>query len=310
MIIAILAIYGAILIVLEKIGIISWSRWWAASFVAIWAALQLALLIPMTWTSPQGPALVLRNTVPIVPNVAGEVVEIVSKPNEPLAAGAVLFRIDPVPYEAAVKSIEAQLTLQRQLLENTIKLQERNVGRLIDVQERQAAVDNLQGQLENARWNLDKTTVRAPSDGFVTNVALRTGARVGGAPVMAFVETSRTGLAVEIAQNNVRYIKPGQNAEIAFKIAPGTIYTGKVQTVVQAISTGQVLPSGSVATPKDIQPAPFVVVIDLDDKDFAKGLPMGATAHAAIFTEHGGMTRAIRRIILRQISILDYVNPF
>lgn len=310
MIMIILAIYGAILCVLEKMGLISWNRLWTASFFVIWAVLQLFLLIPMGWTSPEGSAIVLRNTVPIVPNVAGEVIEIVASPNEPLTSGSVLFRIDPVPYEAAVKSIEAQLTLQEQLLENAVTLQERNVGRAMDAKERQAAVDNLRGQLENARWNLDKTTVRAPSDGFVTNVALRTGARVGGAPVMAFVETSITGLAVEIPQNNVRYIKPGQKAEIAFKISPGTIYTGKVQKVVPAISTGQVLPSGSVVTPKDIQPAPLAVVIDLDDKEFAKRLPMGATGHVAIFTEYGAVARIIRRILLRQLSILDYVNPY
>jgi hypothetical protein len=34
-------------------------------------------------------------------------------------------------------------------------------------------VDQLKAQLDGAKWNLDKTTVRAPADGYVTNVALR-----------------------------------------------------------------------------------------------------------------------------------------
>ncbi len=175
MIMAILAVYGAILLVLEKLGIIVWSKKWAATFPALWLALQLILLIPMGWGSPQGPALVLRNTVSIIPDVSGEVIEIAAVPNKPLAAGDVLFKIDPVPYEAAVKSIEAQLALQEQLLANATELREKNVGRGVDLLERQAAVDNLKGQLQNAKWNLEKTTVRAPADGFITNVALRKG---------------------------------------------------------------------------------------------------------------------------------------
>lgn len=310
MIIAILAIYGAILLVLEKLGIIVWSKKWTATFPALWLALQIMLMIPMGWGSPQGPALVLRPTVSIVPNVSGEVIEIAAEQNKPLMSGDVLFRIDPVPYEAAVKSIEAQLALQEQLLANATELQGKGVGRGVDLLERQSAVDNLKGQLQNANWNLEKTTVRAPSDGFITNVALRKGARVGGAPVMAFIDTTLTAVGVEINQNNARYIEPGQPVEIAFKFAPGAIYAGKVKGVIQAISTGQIVASGLAVTPNEIQSAPFVVEVELDDQDFARKLPMGATGVAAIYTEQQKVSRIIRKVILRQISILNYVNPF
>ena len=53
--------------------------------------------------------------------------------------------------------------------------------------------------------------VRAPADGYVTNVALRKGARVANlplAPVMAFIDTSDTLIGVEIAQNDARYVRP------------------------------------------------------------------------------------------------------
>ncbi len=69
---------------------------------------------------------------------------------------------------------------------------------------------------------------------------------------MVFVDTSSTGIAVEIAQSNARYIAPGQTVELAFKFAPGKIHTGKVRTVVEAISNGQVAPSGLAATPIQI----------------------------------------------------------
>jgi len=57
------------------------------------------------------------------------------------------------------------------------------LGRGFDVEQRQADVDQLAARLEGAQWNLDKTVVQAPADGYVTNLALRKGARVANLPL-------------------------------------------------------------------------------------------------------------------------------
>ena len=89
--------------------------------------------------------------------------------------------------------------------------------------------------------------VRAPADGYVTNVALIKGARVANlplSPVMAFIDTSETIIGVEIPQIDARYLAPGQPVELTFKFFPGKVFTGKVEAVLQAMSTGQVAASG------------------------------------------------------------------
>jgi len=53
-----------------------------------------------------------------------------------------------------------------------------------------------------------------------------------------------------------------------------------------------------------------VVRVKLDDDVFAKSLPAGATGTAAIFTEHVKVSHIIRRVLLRQLAILNYINPF
>jgi RND family efflux transporter MFP subunit len=246
----------------------------------------------------------------IIPNVAGEVIDVPVEGNTPLKTGDVLFRIDPVPYEAQVRAIEAQLKLSTTRLAQMTQLFERDSGRGFDVEQRQSEVDQLKAQLEGAKWNLDKTTVRAPADGYATNLALRKGARVANSPVMAFIDTSETLIGVEISQNDARNIAPGQPVELTFKLVPGTVYTGKVETVLQAISTGQTQTSGLAVTPKEVQSAPFVVRVRLDDQDVARRLPAGSTGTAAIFTEAAKPTHVIRKVLLRQIAILNYVNPF
>ncbi|MGE3149207.1 MAG: efflux transporter periplasmic adaptor subunit, partial [Pseudorhodoplanes sp.] len=107
-----------------------------------------------------------------------------------------------------------------------------------------------------------------------------------------------------------RFISPGQAAELTFKFRPGAIYSGRVETMLQAISSGQVQASGAAATPGPIRTMPFVVRIRLDDAAFAASLPAGGLGEAAIFTDHVTSTHVIRKVLLRQIAILNYINPF
>lgn len=313
MIVVLLNVYLALLFILVKLKVIPFNLFWKISPVIVFLLLLIGLFIPMNWGAPQGDALVIRQSVPIVPNVAGEVTDVPVSANAPLKTGDVLFRIDPVPYEAALKALDAQLKFEELRLSQMTRLQERQTGRAFDVEQREAEVEQLKAQVEGAKWNLDKTVVRAPADGYVTNLALRKGARVGNlplAPVMAFIDTSETIIGVEIQQIGARYVAPGQPVELTFKFMPGHIFTGTVETVLQALSTGQTQVSGQAVTPRDVQAAPFGVRVKLDDADVAKRLPAGATGTAAIFTDHVKVAHVIRKVLLRQIAITNYINPF
>ena len=313
MMIALMAVYLVLLFLLERFGIVTFNLFWKSSPFIVLLLLNLLLFIPMGWGAPQGAALVARNSVAIVPSVAGEVTEVPVVANTPLKAGDILFRIDPVPYAAQVKAIEAQLKLSELRLSQMTQLYERDSGRAFDVQQRQSEVDQLRGQLEAAQWNLDKTVVQAPADGYVTNLALRKGARVANlplAPVMAFIDTSDTLIAVEIAQIDARYISAGQEVEVTFKFLPGQVFSGQVESVLQAVAPGQLQVSGAAAMPKELLTVPFVVRVRLDDAELMRRLPAGSTGTAAIYTDHVTFSHFIRRVLLRQIAILNYVIPF
>jgi len=313
MMIAIMSVYLALLFGLVWLGIIRFNTFWKVSPIILLIILNLGLFIPMGWGAPQGPVVVVRNSVAIVPDVAGEVADVPVVANTPLKAGDVLFKIDPTPYDAQVKAIEAQLKLSTTRLAQMTQLFERDSGRGFDVEQRQSEVDQLTAQLQGAKWNLDKTVVRAPADGYVTNLALRKGARVGNlplSPAMAFIDTSDTLIGVEINQIDARYIEPGQEVEVTFKFVPGHVYTGKVESILQAIASGQTQTSGTAVAPKAIEAAPFVVRVKLDDAAFAERLPAGATGTAAVYTERVKVSHIIRRVLLRQVAILNYINPF
>jgi multidrug resistance efflux pump len=312
MIVAIFNIYLVLLFALVKLRIVPFNLFWKISPALVLVLLLFGLFIPMGWGAPEGKALLIRPSVPIVADVSGEVIDVPVEANVPIKAGDVLFRLDPVPYRAQVDALAAQLRFEELRLQQMTELERTQAGRAFDVQQREASVEQLRAQLAGAQWNLDKTVVRAPADGYVTNLALRKGARVGNlpiAPVMAFIDTSDTVIGVEVAQNDSRFIAPGQAVEIAFKFQPGRIHTGRVEAVLQAISTGQVQASGLAVSPGPVQAAPFVVRVKLDDPALAQSLPAGSVGDAAIFTAHVTSTHVIRKVLLRQIAILNYVLP-
>src|SRR4051812_13800707 len=311
MIVVLLNLYIALLVLFVWLRFIPFNTFWKISPVIVALALLIGLFIPMGWGAPSGPAAVARNSVQIVPSVAGEVVDVPVVANTPVKEGDVLFRIDPATYEAQVNAIEAQLKFAELRLSQMSELQRRDTGRAFDVQQRESEVDQLKAQLDGAKWNLDKTTVRAPADGYVTNLALRKGARVTAqSAVMAFIDTSETIFGVEIPQTSARYVAVDQPVEVTFKIFPGQVYAGRVEAVLQAIASGQGQTGGLAVAPSEIQSAPFVVRIKLNNQDVAQRLPAGSPGLAAIYPDHVKAAHVIRKVVLRKPAILNYVNPF
>lgn len=311
MIVFLLNVYLAILFLLVWFKIVPFNLFWKASPFLVLLLLLVGLFIPMGWGAPAGSLLLGRHAVSITPDVAGEVIEVPVAANKPLKAGDMLFKIDPVPYAAQVNALEAQLSFAELRLSQMTELERTQAGRAFDVQQRDSEVKRLKAELERARWDLDKTTVRAPADGYVTNLGLQKGARVStNAPVMAFIDTSSSVAVVEIQQIDARYVARGQSVEMAFKFLPGRIVTGKVEAVLQAVSTGQSQASGLAVTPGGAPSVPFVVRVALDDAALAATLPAGSVGDAAIYTEHVKPAHIIRQVLLRQIAILNYIIPF
>ncbi|QGJ68689.1 Efflux transporter periplasmic adaptor subunit [Planctomycetales bacterium 10988] len=175
------------------------------------------------------------------------------------------------------------------------------------------AVAQAKELLADARYNLDHATVRAPANGTVQQLALRPGARVAALPLRAalvFVDTNRTRISVAINQNQLRYVKPGQKAEVVLKYQPGMTLEAEVVGITPVTSGGQVQSSGVVEdlTPKQLKSEPYQVVLALtDDRLKENDLPGGAVGVAAIYTERVTFTHVIRRVMLRMQAWINYV---
>jgi multidrug resistance efflux pump len=98
----------------SKLKLVKWG--WASGTVTLLAgAFILAVFLALfNYLTPSGSFTIVSRVTEVMPNVSGQVIEIPVKPNEPVKAGTVLFRIDPAPFQYKAKQLEASLAQAEQ----------------------------------------------------------------------------------------------------------------------------------------------------------------------------------------------------
>lgn len=253
----------------------------------------------------------LAFTTAVVPWVKGRVTEVPVQPNVPLKKGDVLFRIDSTPYQAAFDSLQARLGLAQTRLGQEQELLSQGAGQQYEVERYQADVDQLSAQLADARFDLEQTTITAPTDGFVTQLILRPGVMAVPLPlkpVMVFVHSDKLVFAATFKQNALQAIDEGDEAEIAFPAIPGRVFKGHVIQVLPMLGEGQLQASGTLlqfSLPQ--RPGRVPIEIEIDDDLSEYNLPIGSSATVAIYTGEFRVTNIVRRMILRMKSWENYL---
>ena len=198
-------------------------------------------------------------TVAVVAQVAGEVKEVCFEEGALLKKGDVLYRIDPVKYEAAVASAKAQVAqaeanadYARKTFDRTTALFEKKVASADDLDAATsknaaaaAALDAAKAALVSAEDNLAHCTIVSPVDGKVGLNAATAGNYVTTAsgplativrqdPVrVAFAPGSRDYLAVFGGEKGLREL-----FDVRVRLADGSVYEqdGEVEFVGNAVN--------------------------------------------------------------------------
>lgn len=166
--------------------------------------------------------------------------------------------------------------------------------------------------LEQARLDLDRATVRAPTDGVVLNVKIDEGYYAqAGQRLMTFVSTSDVWIEAFLRENSIGNIGPGDAVEVALDVAPGRIFEGVVSSVGYGVDWDKTQPGGLPQVPgargwlRD--PQRFPVVIRFSD-DASKGLRReGGQADVLIYTSDNWLLNGIGWLWIRVASLLSYV---
>lgn len=310
MVVITIAIWLGFLFALVKLGVFKrWYMWMKISPAVIYIAFIFIVALPMNFTAPKGAVMLLRESVQLSPAVSGMVDSVPIASGEEVEEGTVLFTIDDTPYKAEVDNIKAQIKLADLRLDQARLLLKKRAGRLADVQEYEAQLEQLNARLGAAEYNLAHTRVLAPRTGIVPHVALEAGTQVSpGKAVMTFIDTQRFAMTGRIGQAYIRHVKPGQKVDVVLKLLPGKVIPAKVSQVVAANPAGQLTPTGLAIDAQNWSEQPFLVVLDLSENTDLPVLPAGAFGTMAIYTaDMSTIGELIRAIMLRTETWLNYL---
>lgn len=174
-------------------------------------------------------------------------------------------------------------------------------------------VVQLQQQLQAALYDLERTTVVAPSDGIITQLALRPGSMAVPMPLrpaMIFIPTQKRLIAASFWQNSLQRMESGSEAEVILDAVPGKVFSGKLISVIPAMSEAEVQINNQLLSARQLSEfGQAIGLIELNENISEYNLPLGVQGKAAIYSEHFSHVSVMRKILIRMVGWLNYVYP-
>ncbi|GLX13938.1 hypothetical protein Pstr01_21770 [Pseudomonas straminea] len=246
-------------------------------------------------------ARVRADVVTIAPDVSGWVLELKVRDNQQVKAGDLLMTIDRDRYQAAVEKAQAVVDIRKQQLslrEHEASRRAQLGSQAISAELRENAQINAemarsefreaQADLRIAQLNLERSEVRAPRDGQVTNLRLAQGNYVtAGQAVMALVDTGSFYVQAYFEETKLPRIQVGAPVEIWLMGGEQEI-RGEVEGISRGITDRNASPDGQLLA--NVEPTfnwvrlaqRIPVRIKLDDVPESVKLSAGMTASVRV----------------------------
>jgi len=221
----------------------------ATLIVVALAGLTLAYLFRDYWRHPWTRDGHIRAQVVIIaPRVTGPIIELPIADNQTVRRGDLLFRIDPRTFtaeldqaSAALQAAQAHAAEARWEAQRAHKIYERDKGAISELTVIQrdhardaayAAVAQAEANLEMAKLNLEFTEVRAPVDGYVTNLKLQLGRQtVATQPSLALIDQNSFWAEAFFKETQIRHINAGDVVVIKLMTYPSQPLRGVVESL-------------------------------------------------------------------------------
>ncbi|MBX3708153.1 MAG: HlyD family secretion protein [Gammaproteobacteria bacterium] len=191
-------------------------------------------------------AYINANVVQIAPRITGKVITLYIDNNQYVKKGQPLFDIDPKPFQLAIHLAQAQLALSIAELEHAALTKDRTsplvAKKFLSPQDGDnaiasyktaiAKVDQAKANLAQAYLNMEYTKIRAPSNGWVTNVTLSTGDIIPtNQPLFALICDGTFWVDANFKETELEAIQPGQFATIVTDLYPNYKFKGVVESI-------------------------------------------------------------------------------
>ncbi|GGA92285.1 membrane protein [Brucella endophytica] len=236
---------------------------WVAGILIIGIALYTLAGRFMAYT---GDAYVRSDLVAVTPEVSGVVRSVDVKDNQRVTPGTLLAVIEPGPYRIAADLKRAQLARA-----------EAAPGRT------DATVAAAKAELAMAQYNLARTRLTSPVEGYVNNLTLRPGAYAStGQPLIGIIDDGSWRIVANFKEDVAASVPVGTRVWVWLDADPWHILPGRVESVARGIARQPgpegLLPYVAPTTDWIRLRRRLPVTIVLDQPARTNGLFMGADA--------------------------------
>jgi multidrug resistance efflux pump len=204
--------------------------------------------------------------------------------------------------------------LKAQLQGNKAEEREAQLAFDSEVGDEHTEIAEVLAKLATAKYRLENTIIRAPSDGYVSNLQLYPGAFTRlKKPVITFINSEQYWIAAKMNQRGIQRVREGDHAEIAFDMYPGKVFPARVVSVIWANGNAQGVPSGLIPTEGSVSGGfDFMVRLHLTENHPDYPVRFGASGLVAVFTKEApDFLVLLRQIEIHSESYLKYLfNPF
>jgi multidrug resistance efflux pump len=195
--------------------------------------------------------------VTMAPEIAGLIVQLPVKDNQLVRKGDLLMEIDPTNYRIAVNLAQAavqqaQINAQNAAREAQRRLELSSLAVTVEEQQTyqttavatQAQLEQATANLDQARVNLERTQIRAPVNGWVTNLTAQLGDYASvGVNQISLVDADSYWIDGYFEETSLGAIHDGDGASIKL-MGYGQIIRGHVASVARGINVPNAQPNG------------------------------------------------------------------
>src|SRR5271154_509430 len=195
-------------------------------------------------------------TVQVAPEVSGTVVSLPITGVQYVHKGDVLFQIDPRTYENRLKQAKGQLAqaqAQAGYLEAEAKRRSQLSDLAVSAEQRQnaigiaqsasSAVEQADGALDQAKLDLERTIVRSPVNGWISDLILQQGGfATAGQPAVTLVDADSFWVVGYFEETQLRRIRVGDSARVALMAYPDRPAWGRVVGFGHGINVADAAP--------------------------------------------------------------------
>lgn len=211
------------------------------------------LALPVTADEAREGDLVLRvNTtgqirsdaaVKLRAEVAGTVASVLVRPGARVSKGQELVRLDPYPFDLAVREAQAAVDQSEQSYLELYLPDSLVTGRSPSVEQRKALMNKtgLIGarlKLERAKYEQSRAVITSPVDGMIDIVDVAAGERVtGGQQLLTAVDTRSLRIEAQVLEHDLPLIRVGGEAMVTSAGAPGRAIRGRIDAVLPLVDS-------------------------------------------------------------------------